>query len=520
MKLIQNILESGGITHDPEWKKQFQSFILISLIFHLLTAYFSYGFGRPDEHFQILEFLNYKLKGYNNSGLLAHEYAEELRSWLQPALYYAIVKSLIFSGTENPFIWAFFIRLISSLIGWLSLILFGLCFYTWFPNARLRSWALFLLTYLWWIPYLHARTSSENLSTSFFYLALASIALACTFQKKEPGNNSLEIPTQVLIVSGLLCGLAFEFRYQVGFMVAGIGLWLLFIKRISLLRFSVFGVSVLIPIIFEFLIDGWGYGKLSFPPWNYFSYNLFEGKSADYGESPWWHYFYSISLDAFPPLSIILVLTTLIAWVRYPKHILTWSTIFFFIVHCMVGHKEDRFLYPMTYAAVAFAFLSIPESWMEKGIVDRFLKKKGGRLFINVTIGLNMALLVIMTFIPTRTEVMIQKYLYYHNPELIEIYSIKGNPYIFRGDGDNFEFYSPKKVIFHKVSNLDSLKKILDRESAPILYLHHSNLLDKESMFLEENCQTLHRSFPEWVNRVNINNWLSRTPAFLLLKCG
>jgi hypothetical protein len=186
----------------------------------------------------------------------------------------------------------------------------------------------------------------------------------------------------------------------------------------------------------------------------------------------------------------------------------------------MVGHKEDRFLYPMTYAAVAFAFLSIPETWMEKGIVDGFLKKKGGRLFINVTVGLNMILLVITTFIPTRTEVMIQKYLYYHNPELIEIYSIKGNPYRFRGYDDNFEFYSPKKVIFHNVSSLDSFRKILDQGSAPILYLHHSNLLDEESIFLEARCQTLHRSFPKWVNRVNVNNWLSRTPAFLLLKCG
>ena len=36
-------------------------FILLSLFFHLLAAYFSVGYYQQDEHFSVLEPLNYKL---------------------------------------------------------------------------------------------------------------------------------------------------------------------------------------------------------------------------------------------------------------------------------------------------------------------------------------------------------------------------------------------------------------------------------------------------------------------------
>ena len=36
-------------------------FILLSLFFHLLAAYFSVGYYQQDEHFSVLEPINYKL---------------------------------------------------------------------------------------------------------------------------------------------------------------------------------------------------------------------------------------------------------------------------------------------------------------------------------------------------------------------------------------------------------------------------------------------------------------------------
>lgn len=517
MKMIQDILYRGGINHDHEWKKQFQKFIFISLSFHLLAAYFSVGFYKPDEHFQILEFLNYKISGIDSEGL-PHEFAKEMRAWIQPGFYYVIAKCLTFLGIKNPFTWAFVFRLVSSIIGWISLALFGLCFFIWFPNSRVRNWALFLLTYLWWIPYLHARTSSENLTTSFFFFALAIITLYT--HAPANGNNAereTEIPTGILAFTGFCCGLAFEFRYSTGLMVLGLMMWLLLIKKISLQSICFIGFSLCCAVLLGIFVDRWGYGHWSFPPMNYFAYNIIESPFTDSDKSPWWYYLYSIGKNGLPPLSIIIVFTTLIAWIRHPKHILTWSTILFFVIHSIIGHKEDRFLYPMTYAAVAFVFLSIPNSWFKKGTVDKYLKKKWVCWFIKITVSLNICLLIIASLVPSRTEVNLHKRLYRISQDRLEIYSIKQDPYIFHNN--KFRFYAPREVIFHKVSDSKSLEQELNIQSEPIVFLHYSNWLKGEMKFLENRCQVLYRSFPEWVNKLNVTNWLSRTTTFLLLEC-
>ncbi len=514
--MIQDILDRVGINHDREWEKQFQKFIFISLFFHLLAAYFSVGFYKPDEHFQILEFLNYKISGTGSEGL-PYEFDKEMRAWVQPAFYYVIAKCLTFLGIKNPFTWAFVFRFVSSIIGWMSLALFGRCFFIWFPNSRVRSWALFLLTYLWWIPYLHARTSPENLSTSFFYFALATI----TLYTHSPANGNMEreaeIPTGISCFAGFCCGLAFEFRYQTGFMTLGMMMWFLLIKKIPLRSLFFMGFSLCLAVLLGIFIDRWGYGHWSFPPWSYFTYNVLESHSADCGESPWWYYFYSIGKNGLPPLSIIIVFTTLIAWLRQPKHILTWSTVLFFVIHSIIGHKEDRFLYPMTYAAVAFVFLSIPDSWLKKGTVDNYLKKKWVCLFIKITVGLNICLLIIASLVPSRTEVILHKHLYRINPERLELYSMRQNPYRF--NDIDFRFYAPREVIYHKVHDFNSLEQLLDRKPEPIIYLHFSNWFTGETKFLENRCQVLYRSFPEWVNKLNVTNWISRTTTYLLLEC-
>jgi len=51
----------------------------------------------------------------------------------------------------------------------------------------------------------------------------------------------------------------------------------------------------------------------------------------------------------------------LVTWVRYPRHILTWTTLPFFIFHSLVGHKELRYLFPIVLpAALAFILAYAP----------------------------------------------------------------------------------------------------------------------------------------------------------------
>ena len=66
-----------------------QSLLLLAAA-TLVTAWFSVTFYFPDEHYQVLEFVSYKL-GVTRAGDLPWEYSARIRPWLQPLLYFLIV---------------------------------------------------------------------------------------------------------------------------------------------------------------------------------------------------------------------------------------------------------------------------------------------------------------------------------------------------------------------------------------------------------------------------------------------
>ena len=78
---------------------------LFSYLFLILSSIFSVGFYHPDEHYQILEFANYKL-GNINSSQLPWEFHEKIRPTLQPLLALITIKILncICSAKTQSFI--------------------------------------------------------------------------------------------------------------------------------------------------------------------------------------------------------------------------------------------------------------------------------------------------------------------------------------------------------------------------------------------------------------------------------
>ncbi|QEH39720.1 hypothetical protein [Chitinophaga sp. XS-30] len=66
--------------------------LLFASLTYLITACFSTGYFHPDEHFQLLEFANFKMG--NISGYeLPWEYATEIRPTFQPWFAYLVMKS-------------------------------------------------------------------------------------------------------------------------------------------------------------------------------------------------------------------------------------------------------------------------------------------------------------------------------------------------------------------------------------------------------------------------------------------
>ena len=93
--------------------------IIVSLFFHLSAAIFSFGSFHPDEHGCILEYVNTKFSS-DSGPCFQHD---RIRSWFQPFVYYLISRILIIVNITDPFNWAFFYRLFSSVLGWSAIVL-------------------------------------------------------------------------------------------------------------------------------------------------------------------------------------------------------------------------------------------------------------------------------------------------------------------------------------------------------------------------------------------------------------
>jgi len=90
-----------------------------------------------------------------------------------------------------------------------------------------------------------------------------------------------------------------------------------------------------------------------------------QGGASGFGVSPWWSYVplgFSTQGFLFP----ILLVATLIFWVKRPAHVLTWSTVPFVLIHLLVGHKEARFLFPMVFAQLLMALELFPHTFVRK----------------------------------------------------------------------------------------------------------------------------------------------------------
>src|SRR5665213_3651603 len=116
MPYLRNM--TGGIHQNNNIKRLIRNCIIFSFIAHTLCAWIINGMYHPDELFQILEFGGYKLGAIKASDL-QWEFGAHLRPALQPAIVVAVSKMT--GASFNPVHTAFALRIISSLIGWLSL---------------------------------------------------------------------------------------------------------------------------------------------------------------------------------------------------------------------------------------------------------------------------------------------------------------------------------------------------------------------------------------------------------------
>ncbi len=524
--LTRSMANFLGLKDEPQWKAFLFRWLSLSLVLHLITSIFSIGHHSADEYFQILEFLSFKL-GNTPAHHLPTEFREQMRPWMQPGIYWCMTRIWQFFGVYNPFTWATSFRMFSGLIGWLSAVGLALCSRFWFADMKARKLAVISLALIWFFPVLHVRPSSENLAGSTFLLALC-LADLTSRQKHDQKSWTQSWAPAWFAVGGLL-GLSFEFRFQMGFMIAGIFAWILIYlwrSHIIPLR-SLVALSLGSTLIFLLgrWVDSWGYGHWVLSPYNYFSFNLIRGEVSKYGTAPWWDVFRMSATETWPVLGLILAVATAIAWFRHPRHILTWSQVPFFLVHEFIAHKELRFFFPIALAGPILLTLSLYSSPNQRLLSLEGSKYPKGLIRLarwtwNFFLVNNIAALIGAMFMPFARTVQFYQGLYQIIPPLtrtFDLYTLDRDPYILLGNP--VFFYRPTELRVHKFTSYPEFQEIVKAQEGPIWLFDTRFHLPVEAESLLPICHPVYQTFPPFVEKMNWGNWLERTLTWSLYRC-
>ena len=485
-------------------------YIFFGLILHFISIYYSVGFYKDDEHFQILEPVAYWL-GVNQiliegSGGQYWEWElhHRIRPWLQVNIFYYIIIFLKFLGIDSPFAWTFFIRFLVSILGYLSLIyLFISIKKDFFKKDTHFNYLLFFS--FWFYPFLHSRTSSENLGLTVFIFAFCF--LYARVKKKDFRINILSF-----LIFTLILGFSLVIRFNLIFTVLPFCLWI-FIFRFNFKKILIGILGIITALWIGLVVDHISWSNISpgiafnYTWLNYYDIVLTKGWHSSFGLHPWWFFFTQTIIDLAPLLSVFFVISIIYYWFKSPISVYTWITIFPVIVLSFIGHKEIRFIFPV-YIFAPF-FISFLFEKIEK---IRFLN-----IFKATIIFSNFIFLFITLFTPANIKIDLYKYLFENSNKGESIYYIgndpqNDNPYLINGMEP---FFYTKSL--PKITEINE-KNIIDKPipSNSLLLTKKYDLF--ENIIKKEQCYKKYSSFPEKI--INLNkNWKKMNYNWYVIYC-
>lgn len=460
---------------------------VIALLVYLITAINSNGYHHPDEHFQIIEFAGLKA-GWNTAADLTWEYDSNLRPSLQPMIALAIIKLCDVAGITNPYDQSMIMRIITGIGSLLCIGYFIRCFSK-IIQPRFKNIFIFLSYFLWFLPAINVRFSSETLSGLSFLCATGLVW-------------SLTRPTfKSYLFIGILLGLSFEFRFQMAIAATGMMGWLIFIKRIPMKQILTILLGGLSVVILCTCLDSWYYNKPVFVPYNYI-YSAFSD-TDQFGTHRW--FFYIVHIISRPtPVIGIIILCSLFYLLKEYKSILFWCIFPFLLVHIFIPHKEVRFLYPLINFLPLIMILFIQKIIPEiTSSVKQLIVYPIYIIFFIINIGG----IIMLAFKPPMTgNVAMMEYIqnnYSSKPTHLFVIEGWSNPYSYLNiKGLNMRFYNNKMIKtielrdnsqHHKIRNdLKDDDLILLRKDASERYL-----IEKLGYTIEK------RSIPPWIEKMN-----------------
>lgn len=492
--------------------------IAASALIFLVCSIFSVGFHNPDEYFQTVEFASAKLSA-TDTGNLPWEYREEMRSWLQPAIYVGVSRAAEYLGVERPLTQLFLFRLITAVIAYSSLWMLVVAGRHWIAGEIDRRRLYSIAAFLWLLPFLGARTSSESLATS---------ALCCGIALMEWRTSLLDRKGRFALaaLAGMALGLCFEFRFANGIMAAGAGLWYLrpAYRRPALLAGLALGA--LSALALGALADWWGYGHLSFPAYSYFYQNFVLGRaSRDFGASASFAYLYLPLLEsgAILPLVFTLLVATLTAWLARPFSVLTWASAPYVVLLCVAAHKEARFLFPLIPFLPFFVIFALGSESAVGARLHSFVRWLLSDWRLKFAYALNFCGLLGVTLLPQAANFplyeLMEKISFAADApiEAIVIRAPGKMPY---GVGEgHMAFLEPKNLYWISNPSVAQLELKQSRGEAFLAFVNIPVQSAESAAWIRGRCAFVWSTWPQWLQPYDYFGWQERSAWWMLYRC-
>jgi len=468
-------------------KKLHKYLFLLAIVVFLITALFSKGFHHFDEHFQILEFASSKT-GMTTTSDLPWEYESKIRPTLQPIIAVGGIKIMQTLGISSPFTQATIFRILAGLF---SLFCIYYLIKALLPsiNTKYQSLFVFFSFLLYFIPYIAVRFSSETFSACFFV-----IALALTIQKYH-SQEKIGLMDNLLI--GILLGLSFVLRYQAAFLILGLLLWLLIIKKIGIKKILSILMGIVLSVLIGILIDYWFYGGFVLTAWNYFDINILQDRAAQWGIHPYYYYSLLIGVGMGQIINYIILVLAIFYLIFNLKNPILWSIIPFLLAHSIVGHKELRFIFPIVF----FIPYIIVMGWQSimKVSKNSIVIKTVSIVLLIPLIGINLLLLFSNIIKPADGQVLVYEYVYNNRDGKKTIYYLD----------EKYDFYLMQGLLKMNYYNPYQYEvKKLDSKDINILNQTHYIIAKRNTSITNLPFKEVYQVIPDWMWNINKNNWM------------
>jgi phosphatidylinositol glycan class B len=484
------MLHKDMLSHNPK-------FLRIEHIFYLLlfiAATLSLGYYHADEHYQIIEFAQMKL-GNVKATDLPWEYEAAIRPTLQPFICYHSFRLLSYLGITDPYQLSLFLRLLTALFAAAVIPRFIKHTQHLISPSLVLSYK-YLSYFLWFIPVLSVRFSSETWAGLSFVMAL-------TFLIQKPDSM------RSFIIGCIFLSLSFHFRYQSAFLILGFLAWSIIIKRIKWNRIVTMLLVFLAVTGWALLIDHWFYGHYQLTFWNYFSVNIVHNVASKFGVSPWYKMGEYIIFAPTWPIGSLIIMSIVVLILKNNRSLFLWSIIPFIGIHTIVPHKELRFLFPIIWLIPIILILGYEN--LLRANIRLFYSVKRIKVF-RIIAALMLCTIVLINILALATSLnkrfdrgskFITKYIYdkYRNQQIKLLYTTGNNPYSpwsFLKES----FYSNKDVLTKEIfSPLEIHENICSKDTILVIcvaknqlsqYYHHNNLSTNE-LAIEA------KGSPDWV---------------------